>query len=178
MRQGTSHEEMADLIARAATDVFTTMLGMELACGAPYAGHRNPEPQDGVVSLIGMAGEWVGMGSVACSAELACRLSSSFLMSEYTAVNDEVLDAVAEITNMIIGNVKTGLEERLGPMGLSIPTVVYGRNFTTRSLGHNEWTVVPFGCGGETMKVQVCLAHKRDGHLARGGFDTPLAARS
>lgn len=178
MREGTSHEELADLITRAATDVFTTMLGMELVSGAHYTDHKDPEPQDGVVSLIGMAGEWVGMGSVACSAEFACRISSNFLMSECPAVNDEVLDAVAEITNMIIGNVKTGLEERLGPMGLSIPTVVYGKNFTTRSLGQNEWTVVPFDCGGETMEVQVCLARRGEGHLGRGGFDTPPAARS
>ena len=29
------------------------------------------------------------------------------LMTEYTAICEDVLDAVAEITNMIIGNVKT-----------------------------------------------------------------------
>ena len=32
------------------------------------------------------------------------------LMTESTAVNEEVLDAVAEMTNMIIGSVKTDLE--------------------------------------------------------------------
>ena len=45
-----------------------------------------------------------------------------------------MLDAVAEVTNMIIGNVKTVLESRLGAMGLSTPTVIYGRNFQTAQL--------------------------------------------
>src|SRR3546814_14068538 len=64
--------------------------------------------------------------------------SDLMMMAEYDAVNDEVLDAMAEVTNMIIGNVKTALEERIGCMGLSIPTVIYGRNFTYRAVGNQE----------------------------------------
>jgi CheY-specific phosphatase CheX len=45
-----------------------------------------------------------------------------------------VLDAFAELIDMIIGNVKTALEEHLGPMGMSVPTVVHGKNFTTRTV--------------------------------------------
>jgi chemotaxis protein CheX len=84
------------------------------------------------------------------------------MMSEYAAVDDEVLDAVAEVTNMILGNVKTALEERIGPMGLSIPTVIYGRNFSSKTVGKQEWTVVPFDCEGERLEVQLCLAEQRD----------------
>ncbi len=71
------------------------------------------------------------------------------LMTEAPSVNEDVLDAVAELTNMIIGSVKTDLESQLGPLGLSIPTVVFGRNFRTRSAGR------PSGCtsafSGTTM---------------------------
>ena len=56
-------------------------------------------------------------------------MGANMLMTEASAVNEEVLDAMAELTNMVIGNVKTKLESQLGPLGLSIPTVVYGRNF-------------------------------------------------
>ena len=84
------------------------------------------------------------------------------MMCEYTSVNEEVLDAVAEVTNMIMGNVKTSLEEDLGAMGLSIPTVVYGRNFSSRTVGKQEWSVVPFKVGTEDLEVQVCLAPGRE----------------
>jgi hypothetical protein len=55
-------------------------------------------------------------------------------------------------------------------MGLSIPTVIYGRNFTTRSVGHNEWTVVPFELDGEVFEIQISLAqrhHARDSGAAQ-----------
>jgi chemotaxis protein CheX len=80
------------------------------------------------------------------------------LMTETASVNDEVLDAVAELTNMIIGGVKTGLEATLGPLGLSIPTVVYGRNFKARGAGNAEWIVAPFTWDGEQLVVKLCLA--------------------
>ena len=90
-------------------------------------------------------------------------------------MNEDVLDAVAEVTNMIIGNVKTALEDRLGAMGLSTPTVIYGRNFQTRSAGNQEWTVVPFLLEGERMCVQMCLAPNPDAarRLPQAGFPIP-----
>ena len=82
-----------------------------------------------------------------------------------TAVDEEVLDAVAELTNMIIGSVKTDLEQHLGPLGLSIPTVVFGRNFKTRSAGNTEWIVVRFHWDDECLLVKMCLApNERAGH--------------
>ena len=72
--------------------------------------------------------------------------------------DEEVLDAVAELTNMIVGNVKTVLERKLGAMGLSTPTVIYGRNFETRTVGSREWVTVPFQCGEYSMGVQITIA--------------------
>jgi chemotaxis protein CheX len=111
-----------------------------------------------VVSFIGIAGSWVGTGSISCSSNLACAVCSQMLMTETAAVNEEVLDAVAELTNMIIGGVKTDLERYLGPLGLSIPTVVFGRNFRTRSVGSTEWIVVNFPWNGEILGVKFSLA--------------------
>ena len=99
----------------------------------------------------------MGAGRISCSAALACRLSGALLMSEYSAVNEDVLDAMAELTNMIIGNVKSTLEEELGSMGLSIPTVIFGRNYQARSFGVKEWTVVPFHCQTDQFEVRFAL---------------------
>ena len=86
-------------------------------------------------------------------------------MTETSAVNEEVLDAVAELTNMIIGSVKTDLEAHLGPLGLSIPTVVFGRNFKTRSAGNTEWMNVTFDWDGERLLVKMCLAPNEKAHV-------------
>lgn len=138
--------------------VFSTMLMMEAEPLSNRDEEAGPGPTDGVVGIIGIAGSWVGTGIIICCQDLACRASSSMLMSEYTTVNDDVLDAMGEITNMIIGNVKTVLEDRYGPMGISVPTVVYGRNFATRTVSRGEWVIVRFSVGGQTLQVHLNLA--------------------
>jgi len=167
---------LTGIVHAATTDVFATMLEMELTPQAPYVQHVPPPPTEGVVSLIGLAGKWVGTGSVFCSAPFACQISSRMLMADFCAVNDEVLDAVAEVTNMVLGNVKTGLEEHLGPMGLSIPTVVYGKNFTAKTAGDGDWNVFPFTCDGELLEVKIHLAPNRKPiERIRHGFSHPYS---
>src|ERR1035437_297909 len=138
------HKLIVESITQAAGNVFSTMLGSELANGEFTVETSPAEPSDGVVSFIGIAGTWAGTGSISCSPALACRVCAAMLMTEASAVNEDVLDAVAELSNMIIGSVKTDLEHHLGPLGLSIPTVVFGRNFKTRNAGTNEWIQVRF----------------------------------
>jgi chemotaxis protein CheX len=160
MREGL----VTDAMLTATREVFSTMLGAEVQPGDAYQEKKASGPTDGVVSLIGLAGPWIGTGSVTCSPAVACWMAGALLMTEYDSVNDDVLDAVAEITNMIIGNVKTLLEAELGPMALSIPTVVFGRSFTARSAGSEEWTVFPFQTPHGGLEVKLCLAPAQQHH--------------
>ena len=158
-----SQTEVAAAIKAATGEVFSTMLGMEAVAGEDFTEKAGGvAPASGVVSLIGLAGSWVGTGSLACTSALACKLSSQLLMTEFESINEEVLDSMAELTNMIVGNVKTVLEEKVGAMGLSTPTVIFGQNFQTRSARNHEWTVVPFTCGDAHLFVQLCLAPNRE----------------
>jgi chemotaxis protein CheX len=177
--QPISREDLAQAIRAATDDVFSTMLNLAVAPGDVFVEKEEAVPSSGVVSLIGLAGAWVGSGSMACSAGCAAKIASALLMTPYNAIDEDVLDAVAEVTNMIIGNVKTALEARLGAMGLSTPTVIYGRNFQTRSSGNQEWTVVPFALGEDRMCVQVCLAPNVDAgkKTTRTGFPVPHLVR-
>jgi chemotaxis protein CheX len=154
----TNHDRIVDAIRSSAQNVFSMMLGLELDNGQSCTDTAPPQANEGVLSFVGLAGSWTGTGSLACSAALACRLSAQMLATEFPAVDEEVLDAIAELTNMIIGNVKTDLEEHLGPLGLSIPTVVFGKNFKAKTAGHAEWSVVRFEWEGEPLMVRVCLA--------------------
>lgn len=164
-------------IAASTSEVFSTMLSMEVTSAevVPPQTVGTP-PASGLISLIGLAGRWSGTGSLACTAKFACAISSQFLMTEYDAVNEDVLDAIAEITNMIIGNVKTALEEKVGEMGLSTPTVIFGRNFQTRSAKTHEWIVMRFVIAGHEMFIQMCLAPSKEASAAktlRPGFQFP-----
>jgi chemotaxis protein CheX len=158
-----SQEFIIEAVKRSVAQVFATMLGVELGPGEIVESARGAERSGGVVSLIGLAGAWAGSGSVSCSAQMACRICSLMLMTEAHSVDEDVLDAVAEITNMVIGNVKTDLEEHLGPLGLSIPTVIFGRNFQTKTAGTVDWTEVHFDWDGEALVVKFCLAPQESG---------------
>jgi chemotaxis protein CheX len=137
-------------------EVFSTMLTGEIEFEELTLENATPEFSDRVVSFIGVAGTWTGTGSVTCSPAAACRVCSQMLMADYTSVTEEVLDAVAELTNMIIGNVKSELERHLGPLGLSIPTVVFGRNFKTKSITA-EWIVQRFRWEGDEVLLRIYL---------------------
>ena len=173
------HSMIAQSLIRSTSDVFSTMLGTELPAGevtveGTVEGAMS-EPNDGVVSFIGIAGSWAGTGSLSCSAALACRVCAAMLMTEAPSVNEDVLDAVAEITNMIIGSVKTDLEAELGPLGLSIPTVVFGRNFKTRSAAAAEWIHVRFLWDTEPLRIKMCLSPSEKPHPVHHGGNSACA---
>jgi chemotaxis protein CheX len=151
-------QEIIDAVHASTCEVFSTMLGLEVQPGDVHTDKASPAVNDGVMAFVGVAGPWVGSGVISCSAAFACRLCELFLMTEAPAVNEEVLDAVGELANMVIGNFKTAAEAVVGPLGLSVPTVIYGRNFTSRSLGNSDWLVMPFASRDERFEVRVWFA--------------------
>jgi chemotaxis protein CheX len=148
---------------RAATeDVFATMLDAEIQFDDSAKG----DPESGLMALVGLTGNWSGAGTLSCSPALGNRAASAMFMSDpvadSNAINDEVLDAVAELTNMVVGNIKNTLEQHLGPMAISIPSVIYGRNFHFRSLTGKMIASVAFRWRSEPLEVKVVLAPSSD----------------
>lgn len=150
-------QEIAGILHAATKSVFSTMLGLSAEPREVRREAGDPAPVEGVIAMVSIAGTWTGMGQIYCSAEFACQVASALLLAEYNSVDGEVLDAMAEVANMIIGNTKTTLEERLGPLALGVPTVIYGRNYQARTGGVHDWTVVPFTCSAGAMEVRFCL---------------------
>jgi chemotaxis protein CheX len=156
-------DQIAQYLRACAAEVFTTMLGMEIEAEPARLEQSDPAVKDGVLAFVGIVGEWAGTGVISCTAGFSRQICTAFLLTEPSSVDDDVLDAVAEVANMIIGNFKTMIEGHLGPLGLSIPTVIYGRNYTSRSIGRVDWVVVPFRCNGERLEIRACLAPSQQG---------------
>lgn len=157
-----SHDDIVQLVRGTTQSLFETMLSGELAQQPDYRTSKVEEHDESVFCLIGFTGDYVGSGSLHCSGECAIRLASSLLMTEFTAVDEDVLDAVAEITNMIVGNFKTSLEEKVGVVGISTPTVIFGRHYAARNVGASEWTVVPFTMDGLPFDVRIRLEKNKE----------------
>jgi len=164
-----TQEEMQTLVDETVRSSVENVCGMMLGCPADVGGTRmisHPlQESDGVVALVGMAGPWIGTGALTAKPELACKLAEAFLLQPYEKVNDEVLDAVAEIANMVFGNLKTMIEDKVGPMGLSTPTTIFGASFTTKIGGSSRWSLIPVSvCGGELL-IQVCMLPNHEGRV-------------
>ena len=56
-------DQIVNEIRSASEEVFVTMLGAELRFVESYFDKGPSHPLDGVICLIGMAGEWTGTGT-------------------------------------------------------------------------------------------------------------------
>lgn len=155
------YEPVIYWVQESTRQVFSTMLNLKIECGPVRSEHRTSVQSAGIVAMVGMAGAISGNGCLCFTKRFACRLASLFLMTEYTEVEDDVLDAVAELSNMVVGGLKTALEEKSGPMGLSVPTVVCGENYLTRTAPIGDRFSLDFTCldgvRTESFVITVCL---------------------
>ena len=151
-----SRDALGLLVRQHTANVCRTMLALDVTpCdGVPPAGNAEGGT---VVAFVGLTGPWNGSGSLSCSGNLARRLSSRMLLSDCPAVDVEVLDAFGEIANMIIGNVKEGIEHELGALAMSTPTVIYGLGLRTRSIDGETDARVVFACDDDILQVRVSL---------------------
>jgi len=147
-------------VTEAASEVFSMMLDMQVHVAGLVTDAR--PSVSGLISLVGITGEWGGSGVFCCSPLLASLISSRMLGTELdparSGIDEDVLDAVAEVTNMMIGNVKNGLEPITGPLAISVPTVIHGRNFEFRNACGLRGTALSFTAANERFEVRVALA--------------------
>jgi chemotaxis protein CheX len=153
-----------DLLVRSVTEatkeVFSTMLDMEVRFTGLAGGVRAPEL--GIISLVGITGDWGGSGVFCCSPVLASVICSRMLGTELApgppSIDEDVLDVVAEMTNMMIGNIKNGLEASTGPLAISVPTVIHGRNFEFRNAAGLQGAALAFAAEDHVFEVRISLA--------------------
>ncbi len=147
-------------VTEATSEVFSMMLDMEVRFSGIVSDSKASD--SGLISLVGITGDWGGSGVFCCSPLLAgvicARMLGGDLDSGKTSVDEEILDVVAEVTNMVIGNLKNGLEAITGPLAISVPTVIHGRNFQFRNAGGLRGLRLSFTSEGEQFEVRIALA--------------------
>jgi chemotaxis protein CheX len=153
-----------DLLARSVIEATSEVFSMMLDLAVRHEGTLNDAnpSASGLIALVGITGDWGGSGVFCCSPVLASIISSRMLGSELDSskpvIDEEVLDVVAEVTNMLVGNVKNGLEAVTGPLAISVPTVIHGRNFQFRNACGLKGTSLAFTSEGEQFEVRIALA--------------------
>lgn len=151
-----TEEQLAKYIIDATKEVFTTMVMME-----PVDEYPLEEPvkrfKCSITGMVGFAGMYSGVISIHCPVSLAMKITSNMLGMECDEVNEDLNDAIGEISNMLGGGVKQVLSKGGLDVKLSIPTVIAGEDYTVNSLSDSDCVVVPFAIEGEKFLVGLAL---------------------
>ena len=131
-------------------DVWESFTGTTLE---PANGQARPDGGDVTVGCVTVTGEWQGSVLLACPARLA-RMAASAMFDLPAAQldDDQVADALGELTNMIGGNIKSLIP---GPSRLSMPTVTVGPSATVPTPGAVLLSTVSLACEGLPLTVSV-----------------------
>ena len=118
---------------------------------------------DGILlaGTITFMGKLEGCLAIQCGMACAKKIAKSMLMmdEEEELEDGEVNDALGEVTNLVIGGLKTRLIETIGDLKISIPTVTKGRKLRPAlGLGSERFSVF---AQIEKYLIEFVFAYKR-----------------
>jgi chemotaxis protein CheX len=136
LKSNISPGELAQIVE----SVFSTMLRLGVEeCAEPWHAGENR-----LISLVHLAGEWNGAVLLECDQLQARHFTGRFLSRDPAErVDDVVRDTLAELANMIGGNMKCLLT---GRTQLSMPSVMDGSDYSLRVCGAEVQLRVAFRC--------------------------------
>ena len=133
--------------------VFDTMLN----CKVERTGlglMENRQALHPVSGIIGISGK--GVGTIVLSMERSVALKAAgvmLMMDNLTTIDDDVLDAVGEITNMVCGDAKAKLAQY--HLSISLPNVLHGENCWLLFPQKTHPIIIPFKCAWGLLALQI-----------------------
>lgn len=140
----------------ATLNVLETMAFITVTPGKPYVKKDNLAVGD-VTGILGLTG--IANGTIAVTFEEKCILTivSNMFGEAMEMLNDEISDAVGELTNMISGQARRELEQMGKVFKAAIPSVVTGKNHSIRHYSEGPQIAIPFNTDGGNFTIEVCF---------------------
>jgi chemotaxis protein CheX len=140
-------------LACALSDVFSAMFNAQARI-VPAAEIDNLQF---MTAMLGFAGRLSGFLCLHVNQDVACSLASGLLGMQLDHVDDTVCDAMGEISNMLAGGLKTHLSHNGEAFKLAIPSVIQGREYSTRAPAHAKNLIMGVAAGPHRFKLQLVL---------------------
>ncbi|MDY6986643.1 MAG: chemotaxis protein CheX [Thermodesulfobacteriota bacterium] len=121
--------DLKTLIANAIGEVFDKMLSLE--AGVTAGGPQEGEIEERIVGSVGFAGKVMGRVNIHLSDAFARLIAASMLGIELEEIEDqeEVDDAISEMSNMVAGQLKSHISDSGLSCELSLPSITSGSDF-------------------------------------------------
>ncbi len=140
----------------ATSNVLKTMAMIDPVPGKPFL--KKDETAHGDVSaIIGITGAAQGSMSLSFTEPCIRAIVANLLGIEVKELNEEVKDAVGELTNMICGDARRRLAEDGFALQAGIPTIVSGKNHSITHIHKGPCLAVPFKTANGSFVVEVAF---------------------
>lgn len=138
----------------ATTGVFQTMVGREVTAQSPFL-VRSANCEEDLSAIIGLSGGLPGTVIVGVDRALAIDFTERVIGHKTTQIDEEVIDAVGEIANMIVGAAKCKLTTY--KLSISLPSVICGKGLTVNFPRQVRPVCLPFDCEGSRLTLRIGL---------------------
>ncbi len=136
--------------------VLSTMAGIEAKPGRPYLNRKRKAAGD-ITGSVEISGHAKGVISLSLSREVILTIVNNMLSENYTEINDDIADAVGELTNMISGQARSILSESGMSFQSGTPTVTQGKGARLKHIDSAPILAVPFSCENGSLVVEISL---------------------
>ena len=106
-----------------------TMCGLTARC----VGASSVPVREGgkVTGMIGVHGKVSGFITLNMTERIAVRAVGGLLQEDFTELNSQVVDATGEITNMVVGGIKSALANtKWAFLQITVPSVIIGQGYS------------------------------------------------
>ncbi len=156
MKKKTMDAKIINPFLEAAINVLKTMAMVDPKPGKAFLKKDHLAHGD-VSGIIGITGDAQGSMSISFSAPCIKAIVKNLFGMPVEEINDEVRDAVGEITNMICGDARRRLEAENIHLQAGTPTIVSGENHTITHIHNGPKIAVPFDTDAGKFVIEVAF---------------------
>lgn len=150
-------------ILQAVTDVLLKMAQVEVEPGKPYVNLARTAAGD-VTGVIGLTGDMTGVLSVTFEKAVILKITNAMLGENYTEIDENIADAVGELTNMIAGQARMHLSTDGIHLKAATPSVITGKGHVISHISPAPILSVPFSTAYGAFVTEISMAHHRSYH--------------
>jgi chemotaxis protein CheX len=150
-------EQIEALTQEAVRKVFHSMVSMDLSVAEP---DQEPhEPVEQIIASVGFIGEATGVIHLYVDLAFAKTIASKMLgVAEADVDGDETVnDAMGELSNMVVGYVKSHIANGEVPCTLTIPSIVRGQQMSVEGSSSIKKKVLGFRDGTNQLLAEILL---------------------
>jgi len=140
----------------ATLNVLETMAFVKSEPQKPYLKKENVAKGD-VSGIVGFTGETNATVFITFDEPCIVKIVSNMIGEQINEINDEIKDAVGELTNMISGQARKELEEMGKLFQGGIPSVVSGKNHELLPMTKGPRIAIPFKTDFGSFTIEVAI---------------------